>query len=82
MTEQQQAQAREMIRHAIGLDYKDKPFRNRYCAVVWGENWELMKLCVLEKLLVPGDTLNDDKHQLFHVTEKGKLFADQELEEA
>ena len=76
MTKQQQSQAREMIRHALGLNYKDKPFRNHYCAVIGGADWQLIQTCVAEELMFSGEVVNEGQDQYFHVTEKGKLFAE------
>ena len=65
-------QKRDILRHALGLDYKDKPWRNFFATApdcdCWADIVELEK----EGLMVRGHVEALGGLVYFHVTEAGR----------
>jgi hypothetical protein len=67
-------QERELLRHALGLDYQTEPFRNHFVSGTRCDNFKdlekLVELGLMTKRKDPFDEVNQSF--VFHVTEKGK----------
>lgn len=68
-------QIKEM-KHALGLDWKNKPYRNFYCLYSADESWdELVKLGLATLHIIPPNELDLTTYYYYHVSEEGaKIF--------
>jgi len=62
----------EIIRHALGLNYKEKPFRNHYCTTDKDPELEEM---VTAGWFKRGILINEKRDRYYHVTAAGRGFA-------
>lgn len=68
-----------IIKHALGLDYRSRPFRNRYLCHVDGIEYPRLLKMVKDGLLEIHGTINSFTH--FGVTDAGYRYVGAEVEE-
>jgi hypothetical protein len=65
---------RDLLKHALGLDYKDKPFRNHFVAGASHSDYEYLEDLVAQGFMIkrksPMNELQDEF--IYHCTDKGK----------
>lgn len=70
---------KENMEHALGLDYKKKPFRNYYCEYSPNKSWDELVDKGLATVRVIYDEHNYRHYYYYHVSEKGAKFLGVEL---
>lgn len=70
-------EGRRILRHALGLDRSDVPYRNRYAADPDNEHLAQLELLGLVRrgAVMPGGPVHYRGHVYYHVTEAGKAVA-------